>query len=72
MAPLPILELARALQVVGKFKQFEKGVMTLEFTNHLPQCTCAEFYNFAKQRNGDGGREKELYLLLSPPTINIQ
>jgi hypothetical protein len=30
---------------------------------HLPttQCTCADFGDFAKERNGGGGREKDLY-----------
>jgi hypothetical protein len=27
----------------------------------LAQCACAEFEDFAKQRNGGGGREKDLY-----------
>jgi hypothetical protein len=30
--------------------------------SHLPttQCECADFGDFAKQRNGDGGHEKDL------------
>jgi hypothetical protein len=32
---------------------------------HLPttQCTCADFGDFAKQRNGSGGREKDKKVL---------
>jgi hypothetical protein len=36
--------------------------MSLRNGPHLPttQCACAEFKDFAKQRNGGGGREKDL------------
>jgi hypothetical protein len=38
-------------------------ITTLPFRNglHLPttQCACAELSDFAKQRNGSGGREKD-------------
>jgi hypothetical protein len=40
-------------------------VTTSPFRNgsHLPttQCACADFVDFATQRNGGGGREKDLY-----------
>jgi hypothetical protein len=41
-----------------------KTAMSLRKDLHLPtrQCACAEFEDFAKQRNGGGGRrEKDLY-----------
>jgi hypothetical protein len=28
------------------------------------QCACVEFKDFAKQRNGGGGREKDLYYIV--------
>jgi hypothetical protein len=40
---------------------FERA-LSLRNGPHLPttQCACAEFEDFAKQRNGGGGREKDL------------
>jgi hypothetical protein len=40
-----------------------KGAMSLRNGLQLPttQCTCAEFEDFAKQCNGGGSREKDLY-----------
>jgi hypothetical protein len=39
---------------------FER-VMSLRNGSHLPttQCACVEFEDFAKQRNGGGGHEKD-------------
>jgi hypothetical protein len=36
--------------------------MSLRNGSHLPttQCACAKFVDFATQRNGGGGREKDL------------
>jgi hypothetical protein len=38
--------------------------MSLRNGSHLPttQCACADFVDFAKQRNGGRGREKDLLL----------
>jgi hypothetical protein len=40
---------------------FERA-MSLRNGSHLPttQCACADFVDFATQRNGGGGREKDL------------
>jgi hypothetical protein len=48
--------------LVNKNHNFEKA-MSLRNGSHLPttQCACADFGDFAKQRNGCRGREKDLY-----------
>jgi hypothetical protein len=47
---------------IGRLVNEDHFVTTLPFRNylHLPttQCACADFGDFAKQRNGSGGREK--------------
>jgi hypothetical protein len=49
---------------IGLFVNEDHFVTTTPFRNcrHLPttQCACADFWDFAKQRNGSGGREKDL------------
>jgi hypothetical protein len=43
---------------------FERA-MSLRNGSHLPttQCACADFVDFAMQRNGGRVREKDLYLI---------
>jgi hypothetical protein len=62
--PPPLRRVAKSAHahwVVGNEDHF---VTTTPFRNcpHLPttQCACANFWDFAKQRNGGGGREKDL------------
>jgi hypothetical protein len=47
--------------------------MSLQNGLHLPttQCACAEFEDFAKQRNGGSGREKDLLVSVSDKILNI-
>jgi hypothetical protein len=54
---------AHAHWVVGKCDNLERA-MSLQNVLHLPttQCTCADFWDFAKQRNGGGSREKDLLM----------
>jgi hypothetical protein len=49
--------------VVGKCDNLER-VLSLRNVLHLPttQCACADFGDFAKQRNGGGSREKDYRL----------
>jgi hypothetical protein len=49
---------------IGWLVNNDHFMTTSPFRNcpHLPttQCACADFGDFAKQRNGGGGREKDL------------
>jgi hypothetical protein len=51
--------------VVGKCHNLERA-LSLQNVLHLPttQCACADFCNFAKQRNGGSGHEKDLLFKL--------
>jgi hypothetical protein len=47
--------------------------MSLQNGSHLPttQCACADFVDFATQRNGGSGREKDLLVIHYFPIINF-
>jgi hypothetical protein len=52
------------IRATGSHELIFTGVKALRNGSHLPttQCACADFGDFAKQRNGGGGgREKYLY-----------
>jgi hypothetical protein len=71
--PLPLHCLAKSLKsthvhwVVGKCRTFRND-NALSKLSHLStsQCACADFGDFAKQRNGGGSREKDLLVALLP------
>jgi hypothetical protein len=60
---LPFSKLSRNNLESAHQDNFERALL-LRNAPHLPttQCAaCAKFEDFAKQRNGGGGREKDLY-----------
>jgi hypothetical protein len=76
--PPPLCGLAKSPKsthahwVVGKCRTFRND-RALSKLSHLPttQCACADFWDFAKQRNGGGGREKDLLAFLISDQFSI-
>jgi hypothetical protein len=59
--------------LVGKCDNLERA-LSLQNVLHLPttQCACADFRDFAKQRNGSDSREKDLYHIKRALSLGAQ